>query len=307
MSTRVVEDGRGKSVTTSIPALTDALTILTRIPAAHRDKTFAVSLAARDSRRLSQSQTFWIFKLAEDQLAREKPPEERSGPPSFGNVKSVVDFLAPVSVRKTGACVTFRNNMPGNGMSNNGTVQIKSSSGYMWKGHFWISNGGNGSKDAPEPELPPVEEGVYESPVTNEHGTLVYWRVAFDGRRTTPLWDNELAAKWHLEELKSGAARPEYLEAPNILYGRIDPEGNVWGHNGKVPPVGVLAMLDTFAEDPKNFVRQFGVKTGRCCFCDLPLTDEISQKWGYGPRCAVVYHLPHGKMKLRALEAAASE
>lgn len=309
MSTeRTIEDGRGKKLTTAIPALTDALTILTRIPVSHRDKGFANSLAARDSRYLSQSQTFWIFKLAQDQLDRERPETQ---PKPIGNVKKIVEFLTPASARKTGACVTFRNNMPGHGMSNNGTVQIKSSSGHHWKGHYWISNGGTGAKDIAEPTLPPEREGVFAVPVdTREYGTITQWQVAYDGQwQVNPHvggigWADREDADQVLTNLRSGLVKPNPQPAPNVLYGRIDPDGNLWDHRGAIVPPGVMALLDEMNDDPAGFIRRFGVRTGRCCFCDLPLTDETSMGWGYGPVCAKTYKLPHGVMKLRALKLA---
>lgn len=91
----------------------------------------------------------------------------------------------------------------------------------------------------------------------------------------------------------------------NRLYGRITPQGQIVPHGQSgTPPAALVELLEKFAGAPKTFIYKYGVQTGRCCFCNLPLTDETSMKIGYGPVCAKNYDLPHGKKGLEKLIAA---
>lgn len=56
----------------------------------------------------------------------------------------------------------------------------------------------------------------------------------------------------------------------------------------------LLAMLTALGADPVATVAAYGHKSGNCCFCMLPLTDERSLHAGYGPTCAKNYGLPWG-------------
>ena len=89
----------------------------------------------------------------------------------------------------------------------------------------------------------------------------------------------------------------------NTYYGKIDTDGKFWAADGC--QVGVLATLDELEADPRGFVVRHGLKTGRCCFCNSGLEDEVSAKLGYGPVCAKHYDMPRGKKGLR--EALAAE
>lgn len=54
--------------------------------------------------------------------------------------------------------------------------------------------------------------------------------------------------------------------------------------------------LKAFAKDPATFAAQYGKRTGKCCFCDIRLTDDrdgSSVEVGYGPICAKKWNLPH--------------
>ncbi len=57
-----------------------------------------------------------------------------------------------------------------------------------------------------------------------------------------------------------------------------------------------LAILD-FAKDEIEGAKTFARLTGRCCFCNAPLTDEKSTIEGYGPVCAKNYQLPWGNKR----------
>ena len=75
-------------------------------------------------------------------------------------------------------------------------------------------------------------------------------------------------------------------------FGRILPDGTFEQSKDCTP--GVLKFLGDFAQDPAKFAAEHGIKTGRCCFCRLELTDPRSTKVGYGPICAGHFGLPWG-------------
>lgn len=57
----------------------------------------------------------------------------------------------------------------------------------------------------------------------------------------------------------------------------------------------VACLLDELEANPESVAAEHGKKTGCCCFCSLPLTDERSTKAGYGPICAGHYGLKWGE------------
>ena len=64
---------------------------------------------------------------------------------------------------------------------------------------------------------------------------------------------------------------------------------NIWVNN-------LVQDLKAFAKDPATFAAQYGKHTGKCCFCDIRLTDDrdgSSVEVGYGPVCAKKWNLPH--------------
>lgn len=56
----------------------------------------------------------------------------------------------------------------------------------------------------------------------------------------------------------------------------------------------IAARLTEFAADPARVAAEHGRLTGRCCFCNLPLSDERSTNVGYGKICAGRYGLAWG-------------
>lgn len=58
---------------------------------------------------------------------------------------------------------------------------------------------------------------------------------------------------------------------------------------------GIVDSIRTLATDPEGAAREYGRKTGHCCFCYLPLEDARSLLMGYGPICAKNYHLAWGE------------
>ena len=62
--------------------------------------------------------------------------------------------------------------------------------------------------------------------------------------------------------------------------------------NGRTP--AIAARLREFACEPARIAAEHGRLTGRCCFCNLVLSDERSTAVGYGATCASHYGLPWG-------------
>ena len=96
----------------------------------------------------------------------------------------------------------------------------------------------------------------------------------------------------------------------NRWYGSIDKNG-VWTPNRNASPAFVEMVLDiltAFANDPAGVAAQYGILTGRCCFCHgKKMTAPASKAVGYGPVCAKNYGLPWGKNKVNPLTQYAAE
>ena len=78
-----------------------------------------------------------------------------------------------------------------------------------------------------------------------------------------------------------------YLAGQSV--GSIDREGKFRPRQNC--PDWVAPALERFAAAPIPTAREYGQLTGRCCFCNRRLTDEISVQQGYGPVCAENYGL----------------
>lgn len=57
----------------------------------------------------------------------------------------------------------------------------------------------------------------------------------------------------------------------------------------------ITARLIEFAASPARVAAEHGRLTGRCCFCNIALSDERSTAVGYGKICAAHYGLPWGE------------
>lgn len=76
------------------------------------------------------------------------------------------------------------------------------------------------------------------------------------------------------------------------FYGTVDTEGNFTkGANTYAEAEELQGILTKLAADPARVAAEYGRLTGRCCFCNLKLTDEQSTAAGYGPVCAKNYGL----------------
>lgn len=84
----------------------------------------------------------------------------------------------------------------------------------------------------------------------------------------------------------------------NRYFGRIDLDGVL--HESSEMTEAVRELLERFAANPREVAFLYGQMTGRCCFCDAPLSDARSLAHGYGPVCAVNWGLNWtGDRKLR--------
>lgn len=101
----------------------------------------------------------------------------------------------------------------------------------------------------------------------------------------------------------SGSKMPGTLGVTNsssfhdrIWYGRILQDGVfLRGKNVSMDTASmVLEFLKKFAADPVKVAAEYGIQSGSCCFCHLPLTTDESLAVGYGPVCAKHYGLPWG-------------
>lgn len=101
-----------------------------------------------------------------------------------------------------------------------------------------------------------------------------------------------------LNMAKPGHAVPGSLNVKNgrDWLGRIHRDGRFEPNRRIMLPNGLEPALKQFAAEPAKVAAEHGHKTGRCCFCRLPLTDARSLKVGYGAICASNYELPYPTM-----------
>jgi hypothetical protein len=82
-------------------------------------------------------------------------------------------------------------------------------------------------------------------------------------------------------------------------FGRIDLEGVFHpGRDAAGQEPQIARALANFAQDPAKASKEYARLFGRCCFCNLELTDARSTAVGYGPICADHYGLPWGDVEL---------
>jgi len=86
------------------------------------------------------------------------------------------------------------------------------------------------------------------------------------------------------------------IVSKSIWYGRIFLDGK-FQPSKKIPePIieQLMNALQAFNHNPEKMAHAYGHRTGRCCFCNLPLTNKKSIDVGYGPVCARNYRLKYG-------------
>jgi hypothetical protein len=74
----------------------------------------------------------------------------------------------------------------------------------------------------------------------------------------------------------------------DVFYGRIHQDGRYEpARNVKAEDqTSIIAELKRLASDPEGVAREYGKRTGHCCFCGLPLDDERSVSAGFGETCS---------------------
>lgn len=78
-------------------------------------------------------------------------------------------------------------------------------------------------------------------------------------------------------------------------YGRVMLDGSYVPSAGAAQcSAAVSERLIAFAANPARIASEHGRLTGRCCFCNLALSDERSTAVGYGKVCAAHYGLSWG-------------
>lgn len=78
-------------------------------------------------------------------------------------------------------------------------------------------------------------------------------------------------------------------------YGRVYRDGRYEPSGKAGPSLSVIAArLIEFAMNPARVAAEHGRLTGRCCFCNIALSDARSTDVGYGKICAKRYGLPWG-------------
>lgn len=102
-----------------------------------------------------------------------------------------------------------------------------------------------------------------------------------------------------------------YREPEHTYYGRITP-GGVLVASGATELHGtsdeaITTFLTDLAEDPAGAAREYGARTGRCCFCGQGLTTVESTSHGYGPVCARSWGLPWSRSSANAILDAEAE
>lgn len=83
----------------------------------------------------------------------------------------------------------------------------------------------------------------------------------------------------------------------NKWFGRVRQDGT-WEASKIVSPMEMAdlkELLEAMSKHPAETAAHYGKLTGRCCFCNLPLTDERSTAVGYGSTCADHWGLPWGE------------
>lgn len=82
------------------------------------------------------------------------------------------------------------------------------------------------------------------------------------------------------------------MDERRTWFGRVH-RGGAYESRGNADEA-ITERLRAFAADPVGVAAEHGRLTGRCCFCNLHLSDERSTAVGYGKTCAKNYGLTWG-------------
>lgn len=154
------------------------------------------------------------------------------------------------------------------------------------------------SNGKPAGEFLPIADlfaGAAKSPA-NPKG-LIHPKMRFDLAGIDPRWRGDLL----LKRAGENARYPGSINVTNglpfgdpygLFYGRVHKDGRFERSRDYTDTVkGILQAINL---DPVNMAAGYGRKTGNCCFCATPLSDDRSTSVGYGPICAERFSLPWG-------------
>lgn len=126
---------------------------------------------------------------------------------------------------------------------------------------------------------------------------LVHPKMRFDLAGIDPSWRGDLL----LKRAGGFAQYPGSINVTNgmpfgdshsLFYGRVHKDGRF--ERGRDFTSRVKGILQAINCNPVNMAAEYGRRTGNCCFCATPLSDDRSTSVGYGPICADRYGLPWG-------------
>jgi Family of unknown function (DUF6011) len=148
-----------------------------------------------------------------------------------------------------------------------------------------------------------VETERVKTPVGDLSGVM----ALFDGARQH-LKAPAIVVKMGDDEIRLSIAGPSAF-APGTInvatnegygasewFGRILLDGQFEASPRVKTPSHVVEGLKRFAAEPAQMAAEHGKLTGKCCFCNRPLTDERSTHVGYGATCASRWSLPYPKL-----------
>jgi hypothetical protein len=297
-------------------ALNDAIDAGTVVP---RSISFAQDLVRKGQQKpLSSKQMYWVRKLSE--APAEKPAPTGSEAPAFdGNaLAQVVPYL------------------PQKNQSFANDLARKSKWGLSEKQMFWAEKFLKEGTEAKAEGMKTIEERRIEAEKRRQEAIA---RREAERIATTPVSDADADSGWEavLALFDAGARTLTRMqihlmtdegqrvlvrsnrrkgESNDVLYvhnhhaekndrrahfGHINKVSALWNHTPATPET-VKEVMEIFKADPVGTVSEMGRKSGVCCFCSLPLTDERSTAHGYGPVCAKNYALQWGTRSGRTIE-----
>ena len=141
----------------------------------------------------------------------------------------------------------------------------------------------------PTPSAAPVELGDFAKLAqmfSSASSKLKYPKVVFD-------FEDQPITLYRAGERSRYAGQIQVTDGGKFrngrYFGRIDSDGRFYPSRQCTDDV--TAFLKLFAADPAGLAASYGKQSGRCCFCNIKLTDPRSVAVGFGPVCSKHYGL----------------